>query len=287
MNIFTVLLYQPIYNLLVVFYRLFGNDLGLAIIAIAILMRLVLFPLTMRQTKMAETSREFNVKLKELREKYKDDKEKLNAEMVKLQSQYLPGQLNGCLSLIVQLVIIINIYNVVSNLFSPQGLETFNSLAYNFVPQFETGAAINGNFLGIVNLQTVGNTLSGDFARFWPYLVLAVMAGAAQYFSSKVLMGIRNKKQEKEKAVEVETKKTKKQKVDEKGKGEQKAPDFGEIMERSNRQTLVVFSGLLVFMSLTLPAGLSLYWTVQSGLVIIQQILVERIQIWNQRKSVN
>src|SRR5690348_2310189 len=103
MDIFTVLLYQPIYNLLVVFYRLFGNDLGLAIIAIALLMRLVLFPLTMRQTKMAETSREFNVKLKELREKYKDDKDKLNTEMAKLQSQYLPGQLNGCLSLILQL----------------------------------------------------------------------------------------------------------------------------------------------------------------------------------------
>jgi len=287
MDIFTVLIYQPIYNLLVVFYRLFGNDLGLAIIAIAILTRLILLPLTIRQTKMAENSREFNVKIKELKEKHKDDKDKQTAEMGKLQAQYLPGQLNGCFALIVQLVIIINIYNVVSNLFSDSGLTTFNSIAYSFVPQFEAGAAINGNFLGIVNLQTVGNTLSSNFAQFWPYLVLALLAGAGQYFSSKILMGMHTKKQDIESTKDAEKgKKSKKSKKIE-IKEEAKPADFGEIMERSNRQTMVIFSGLLVFMSLTLPAGLSLYWTVQSGLVIIQQILLERYELWNQRKLAN
>lgn len=290
MDIFTILLFQPIYNVLVVFYRLFDNDLGLAIIAIAILMRILLFPLTMKQTKMAESSKEFNAQIKELKEKHKDDKEKLNAEMMQLQSKYLPGQLNGCLSLIVQLIVIINIYNVVSNLFSPQGIETFNSLAYSFVPQFDPGAVINSNFLGFIDLQLVGNTLTNNFVQFLPYLVLAILAGASQYFSSKILMGMRTKKLDAEKQSTEELKKTEKKKAKKSKKDaepEVVPPDFAAIMERSNRQTLVIFSGLLVFMSLTLPAGLSLYWTVQSGLVIIQQILVERMQLWNQHKSVN
>lgn len=290
MDIFTILLFQPIYNVLIIFYRAFGNDLGLAIIAVAILMRILLFPLTMKQTKMAESSKEFNTQLKELKEKHKDDKEKLNAEMVQLQSKYLPGQLNGCLSLIVQLIVIINIYNVVSNLFSQQGIETFNSLAYSFVPQFEAGAVINSNFLGFIDLQLIGNTLTNNFGQFLPYLVLAILAGASQYFSSKVLMGMRSKKVDEEKKLEAESKKSDKKKSKKSNKNaepEVVPPDFAEIMERSNRQTLVIFSGLLVFMSLTLPAGLSLYWTVQSGLVIIQQILVERLQLWNQHKSVN
>lgn len=286
MNIFTVLIYQPIYNLLVIFYRLFGNDLGLAIIAIAVLLRIVMLPLTSKQIKMAEKSREFNTRIKELKEKYKNDKEKLNEEMIKLQSQFLPGQLSGCLSLIVQLILIINIYNVVSNLFSPEGISTFNSLAYGFVPQFEPGAAINGNFLGIVNLQTIGNTLSGDFTRFWPYLVLALAAGGAQYYSSRFLMGLRKNKLTEEQDAQEKSKKTKKNNKSKEGETPE-APDFTAIMERSNRQTMVVFSALLVFMSLTLPAGLSLYWTVQSGLVIIQQLALERIQLWKQKKLAN
>jgi YidC/Oxa1 family membrane protein insertase len=285
MDIFTVLIYQPIYNLLVALYRLFGNDLGLAIIAVAVLLRILMLPLTSKQIKMAEKSREFNEQIKELKDKYKNDKEKLNAEMIKLQSQYLPGQLNGCLSLIVQLILIINIYNVVSNLFSDKGIETFNSLAYNFVHPFEPGASINGNFLGIVDLQTVGNTLSDDFTRFLPYLALALMAGAAQYYSSKFLMGLRNKRMVKPEKSSQAKKETKNKKN---SKHETPEPaDFTAIMERSNRQTMVVFSALLVFMSLTLPAGLSLYWTVQSGLVIIQQLALERIQLWNQKKLAN
>jgi YidC/Oxa1 family membrane protein insertase len=283
MDLFTILFYQPIYNLLVFFYHLFGSNLGLAIIAIALITRVLMFPLTTRQVAMAEKSRELNEKVKALKAKHGEDKEALNQEMLKVQSEYLPGQLNGCLSLIVQLVVIINIYNVISNLFSPNGIATFNSLAYPFVPKFAEGAAINGNFFGIIDLQTVGNTLTNAGLAFVPYVVLAILAGAGQYYSNRILMGLAKRRRDGDKQDGVEEaeivapkKKHKAKSKKEERETTEKSPDFAEIMERSNRQTIVIFSVMLVFMSLSLPAGLSLYWTVQSGLVIIQQLLLDK-----------
>ena len=66
MEIFSILFYQPLYNLLVVLYRLFGGELGLAIIAIAALARILTYPITKRQIEMAETSQDFSKKVKQV-----------------------------------------------------------------------------------------------------------------------------------------------------------------------------------------------------------------------------
>jgi YidC/Oxa1 family membrane protein insertase len=267
MDIFTILIYQPIYNLLIIFYRAFGGDLALAIIAIAALSRLATYPITARQIKMAEQSQEFNDKVKQVKKKYKNNKEKQNQEMMKVQSQYLPGQLSGCMSLIIQLVLLINILNVIRNLFT-EGVTGFNAVAYSFVPQFAAADTVNFNFLGIINLaQTPSVALEGGVAAALPYLILAVLVGASQFGANRILMGLRKKDQPEEQG-----KKAKKDKEKKKGEPE----DFATLMQRSTKQTMVIFPVLLIFFALNFPAGLSLYWTVQSGLVIIQQLLVDK-----------
>ena len=95
MDIFTVLFHQPIFNLLVVFYRLFGEDLSLALIGLAVFSRLITLPITFRQVRMAEQSQEFNAKVKQVKEKYKNNKDKESKELMKLQQEFLPSQLAG------------------------------------------------------------------------------------------------------------------------------------------------------------------------------------------------
>lgn len=261
MNILTVLFYQPIYNAIVVLYRFFDNDLGLAIIVIALLARLILLPFTVRQVKMAELSREFSEKSKEIRKKYKKNKEKQQEELMKLQSEYLPAQVSGCLPLIFQLIFFINLYSVIRNIVSKGG-EGFNSIAYSFVPQFAEGKVFNTNFFGI-DLSTSANELSISDTKVIPYILLVTLVGATQFLSMKVMINLRKSKNVNAKTVEPKNK-----------KDATAADDFSEILEQSTRQTMFLLPAIFTFFAYSLPAGLSLYWTVQSSFVIIQQLIL-------------
>lgn len=266
MNIFEILFYQPIYNLIVVFYHLLSDNLGLAIIAIAIFSRAILIPVTRRQIKMAESSREFNEKSKAIKKKHKNNKEKQTEELLKLQQEYLPAQLGGCLPLIFQLIIFINIYSVIRNLIQ-EGASGFNEIAYSFVPKF-TGE-VNVNFLGdLLDLKIAPN--SAESSNIFPYIVLLVLVGITQYASLKIMTGMRNRK----KNEALDEKKQKKQK----NKKDNDPQDFGEIMQRSTQQAMLIFPFLLMFISYGLPAGLSIYLITTSSFVILQQSISYYIQ---------
>jgi len=273
MDIFSVLFYQPLFNLTTVLYRLLGENLGLAIIGIALLSRLAMIPISLRQIKMAEQSKELNAKLKAIREKYKNDKEKQSQELMKIQSEYLPGQLAGCLPLIVQFILLISINHLVTELVS-KGAEAFNSVAYSFVPKFAEGYQINYDFFGLGLQQVPGTALEAGLLQALPYVLLAVLVAVSQYFSTKILMNLSAPAQTP--AKEETKKKGKKSKA-----AEPESPDFAEIMQQSTRNTMIVFPVLLFLMSFNLAAGLSLYWTVQSAFVIIQQLIFKRLKLIN------
>ncbi|MCA9386939.1 membrane protein insertase YidC [Candidatus Dojkabacteria bacterium] len=266
MNIFEVLFYQPLYNLIVGLYHLLGDDLGLAIIAVAILSRAVLIPITFRQVKMAESSREFNEKSKEIRKKYKKDKEKQTQELMKLQQEYLPAQLGGCLPMIFQLIVFINIYSVIRNLIA-EGASGFNEIAYSFVPKL--GETINGQFLGgLMDLKIAPNAVNGT--SLIPYIVLIIGVGIAQYSSLKILSGLRKKSEKKDDSKEKESKKKKKK--------DDGMEDFAEIMQKSTQQAMLVFPFMLMFISFGLPTGLSVYLITTSIFVILQQSIFYKVK---------
>lgn len=258
MNIFEILFYQPVYNLLIVFYRVFGENLGLSIIAIGVLSRLVMIPLTVKQTKMAESGRSFQEKSKEIKRKYKNDKETQQKEMLKLQQEYLPAQLGGCLPMIFQLVLFINIYNVIRNIIG-SGPEGFNRVAYSFVEKFPENFQISTNFLDIFDLKTTPGEAGTNVL---PYLLLVLGVGIAQYYSIKILSGLRSGDKAKEK---------KAVKKDKDG-----PEDFGEILQRSSKQVMLIMPVFLMFVSYTLPSGLSIYLITTSLFVILQQVIYYR-----------
>lgn len=237
---------------------------------------MITLPITLRQIKMAEGNKEFNEKVKEVKTKYKNDKELQNQELMKIQSQYLPSQLAGCLPLIIQFVFLIEILNVVRDLIS-NSAGGFNALAYSFVPQLAANQTINTSFLGIINLASSPSQVGySNLLAVAPYIILALLVGLTQYLSNQILLGLRTKKENQD-GTKVVAKPKAKPKFDKNGKPEQ-PEDFSEIMQQSTKQTMMILPLLLIFMSLTFPAGLSLYWTVQSGFVIIQQLVVDRLK---------
>jgi len=111
MDIWQSLILQPFINVLLFIYSVIGN-FGIAIILFTILIRLVTHPLMVKQIKSAATMQEMqsNPKWKEIQVKYKNDKEKLAQEQMKIQKEMGVNPFASCLPLVIQFPIIIGLY---------------------------------------------------------------------------------------------------------------------------------------------------------------------------------
>src|SRR5512137_1165318 len=90
---------QLIFTILLWLSDFLGNW-GLAIIALTVLIRLALMPLTIKQTHSMYEMQRIQPKIKELQTKYKDDKEKLQEETLKFYQENKVNPFGGCLPLI-------------------------------------------------------------------------------------------------------------------------------------------------------------------------------------------
>jgi len=101
-------------ELLTFFYGITASlgmaNYGVAIILITLAIKIVLYPLTVKQIKGMKAMQDLQPKMKELQEKYKGNPEKLNKEMASLYKESGVNPLSGCLPLIVQMPILMGIF---------------------------------------------------------------------------------------------------------------------------------------------------------------------------------
>lgn len=97
------------------FFYNFTSSYGLSIILLTIFIRLILLPLTIKQTKSMKAIQELQPKLKELQEKYKNDKERLQKEVMSFYSENKVNPLSGCLPLLLQLPIMFALFQLLMN----------------------------------------------------------------------------------------------------------------------------------------------------------------------------
>ena len=90
------------------------NNYGIAIIIFSVLLRIVLIPITMKQQKAMKKSAEMQEKMKEIQNKYKNNPEKLNQETIELYKREKLSPFSGCFSAILQLLIILSVFWLVS-----------------------------------------------------------------------------------------------------------------------------------------------------------------------------
>ncbi|HJV33369.1 MAG TPA: YidC/Oxa1 family membrane protein insertase [Patescibacteria group bacterium] len=160
-------LYRPILNLTVGLYDLLFNDFGLAILALTVLVRGALWPLTHRALANQKAMMDLQPKLKAVQEKYKDNKEEQAKAMMALYAEHKVSPFSSCLPLLIQLPLFIALYRVLS-----AGLksENLNEL-YGFISNPGTISTMSLGFL--------------DLSK--PSIVLAVLAAAAQFFQAKMM----------------------------------------------------------------------------------------------------
>lgn len=104
---------NPFVTILTFLYSLLGQNVVLAIVVFTILIRVAILPLTAQQQRSAKEMQKLQPKLKELQEKHKNDREKLAQEQMALYREHGVNPFGGCLPLIIQLPILIALYQAI------------------------------------------------------------------------------------------------------------------------------------------------------------------------------
>jgi len=246
------LLITPILNLLVFFYQaLFGN-LILAIVALTLLIRGILFRLTLPSQKASLKQRELMPQLNALKEKHKGDKKKLAEAQAKLLEEHGINPAAGCLPQLMQIVVLIALYQVFMRflLADSTQLNQINDLLY--FPFLKLGAGLRTQYF------------FWDLTKPDPYFVLPVLAGLLQLVLSlrikaRVKMG--------EKLAE----KT----IDKKD----------DVVYNMQEQMLYLAPIMTILIGTKLPVGLAFYWLVTTAFSLGQQVFLEKLLAKDGRKN--
>lgn len=168
-NFFYITLYQPLFNSLILLYNYVpGHDFGIAIILLTVIIRIILFPISVKSVNSQRSLQKLQPQIQEVQKKYKDDKEKQAKEVLNLYKKEKINPFSGLLLALIQLPILIALYQVFWGGFDPKGLVAL----YGFV---SNPGIINTSFLHLIDLSK-------------PNLILAVLAGLTQYFQTKMLL---------------------------------------------------------------------------------------------------
>ncbi len=168
-NLFNLILYQPLFNALILLYQyLPGHDFGIAVIVLTVLIRLFLYPSMAQSLRSQRALSQLQPKMQEIQKKYKQDISKQSQAMLELYRKEKISPLSGILPLLIQLPILIALYQLFWKGFEAKQMV----FLYSFVPN---PGQIDPTFLNFLNLAQSS-------------IFLAVLAGLFQYFQGKGML---------------------------------------------------------------------------------------------------
>jgi YidC/Oxa1 family membrane protein insertase len=257
---FTTLIVQPIFNLLVLITALIpSHNFGLALIIFTIIIRLLMWPLVKKQLHHARAMRQLQPELKKIKAAAKGDRQKESQLTMEL---YKEREINPFASLgilVAQIPILIGLYSCIKRIVNdPHQILTFSYPALHHLPWMQSLAVDIHNFdntlFGIVNLT---RTAAGPTGIYWPAMVIVIASATAQYLQSKQLMPT-SKDSRGLRAI-----------MREAGSGNK--ADQSEVNAAISRSTVIFVPFIVFLVSLHLAVALPLYWLVSSTIAYFQQ----------------
>jgi YidC/Oxa1 family membrane protein insertase len=264
-NIFTTVIVQPIFNLLVLIYALLpGHNFGLAIIIFTILIRLILWPLVKKQLNQAKAMRELAPEIKKIKAAAKGDRQKESQMTMELYKEREVNPFASFGILLIQLPILLGLYSGLNRIIhNPHQIITFS---YSFVEHLSWIQHLSHNIhlfdnslFGLVDLTRAA---VGPHGVYWAGIFIAVASAIGQYFQSKQLMP------------QTKDARSLRSILSEAGQG--KTADQGEVNAAVGRSTMFLVPGMVFIFAIRLPLALPLYWLTSSVVAVIQQARVLR-----------
>lgn len=271
------------------------NNYGIAIILFTVIIKILLLPLSIKQQKTMKKSAKMQEKMKVIQFKYKNDQEKMNQEMMNLYKTENMSPFSGCLTAIVQLLLLLSIFYLVRspitymekiptddiNKYISQLQEEGKGIS-NVYPEIDLIREYNWlkeknpedghieklnlqmNFLGL-DLSKIPQQNMSDYTVY----IIPILYILSSFISIRMTTAMQQKQNEKKKETMIDG---------ETGKEieEQNGNEMDAVM-----QTNKMMSWMMPIMSISIafvaPLGLALYWLINNILMILERIILDKV----------
>lgn len=274
----------------------FVGNYGLAIILFTVLIKLLMLPLSIKQQKTMKKSAKLQEQMKILQFKYKNDPEKLNREMMDLYKKENMSPFSGCLSAIVQFILLISIFYMVRNPLTY--MEKIDSTQLNvYVKQMkDDGKEVSQAYSEIdivreleylkdklpedenlrkinLNMQFLGLDLGKipqQYLNDWTVYIIPVLYIISTFISMRITTSMQTKKKNDDVIDITENKDNKENPGEERNEME-------DAMAQSNKMMSWMMPIMSVSISLVAPLGLALYWLINNVLMIFERLIFDKV----------
>ena len=291
------------------------NNYGIAIIIFSVILRIILIPITIKQQTTMKKTAKLQEKMAEIQKKYKNNPEKLNQETIALYKNEKMSPFSGCLSSILQIIIILSVFWLVS-----QPLTYMKRINPEIIEKYtaemqESGFEQNGGYIQIslldyaetkyqeVNEQLqqedVGNREELEVKRDeynslrlnMDFLGLDLSKVPTQNLNDwkvYVIPGLYVITSFISIKLTTATQKKKKKKQDivvENGEVKEDEIDPMEQMQAMSQNMTYMIPIMSVIIAVIAPLGLALYWLVSNILMIIERLIINKIMSFKESKD--
>lgn len=281
-NVWNQVLVWPITNVIIGLYRLFETlhapgPLGFAIITMTILMRLLLWPLMQAQMESAKKMQKLKPKLDELTKQHKDDKTALSQAQMALYKEHGVNPAAGCLPLIIQMPILIALYNVFHQLLQTSNPEAvisaINTIVYH--PWLKI-SRLDATFFGF-DLLTKPDAWQ---SKGWWLLTIPILTAGLQWYQTKLMLpqsAALGSQQKNEPHGKKQTKEASKKQLTTTDVSDKKDEKSQEDMAADMQKQMAIISPLMFgYFAFQFPVGLALYWNIFSLFGIMHQMRINQ-----------
>ncbi|OGO41386.1 MAG: hypothetical protein A2137_04030 [Chloroflexi bacterium RBG_16_58_8] len=173
MNIWELIIQQPVINVLIVMTHYLANNFGLAIIALTVLVNLAMLSMTLSQIRSAKAMQELQPKIAEIQKKYAKDRQKLGQEQMKLYKESGVKPAGCAITMVIQMPVWIALYQsiMLALAVAPEGLLNLSRYLYPW-PLLYSILPLNREFL-TMNLAE-------------PNIILAILVGVTMWLQQKM-----------------------------------------------------------------------------------------------------
>ena len=261
------------------------NNYGIAIIIFTLIVKGIMLPISIKQQKTMKKSAKIQVKAKEIQEKYANDQVRQSQELMDLYKKENMSPFSGCLTSIVQIVLILAVFYLVSSPLTYMKkidykvIETYTAelkeernvenINYPEIAIIKEKAADDENVN--INMEFLGLDLSDiptqDYTD-WTVYIIPVLYVVTSLISTRLVTAMNKNKPQEEKAEKVV--------IEEKDKKEEDNSQE-DMMEEMNKQMNLMMPIMTVSIALIAPLGLALYWLVSNILMIGERLVLNRV----------
>ncbi len=275
----------------------FVGNYGLAIILFTILIKLLMLPLSIKQQRTMKKSAKLQEQMKILQFKYKNDPEKLNREMMDLYKKENMSPFSGCLSAIIQFILLISIFYMVRNPLTYMEKIDITQLNVYVQQMKDDGKEVSQAYSEIdivreldylkeklpededlrkidLNMQFLGLDLGKipqQNLNDWTVYIIPILYIISTFISMRITTSMQTRKKKNEDVIDITENKD-----DKENSGEERN-EMEDAMAQSNKMMSWMMPIMSVSISLVAPLGLALYWLINNVLMIFERLILDKV----------